>query len=57
MPTKAPLPIKQPLNSIGAPSEAKAIRAELEELYGVSKSFLELNGPLLSGGNGMELYQ
>jgi len=55
MPTKAPLPMKQPLHSIEAQLEAKAIRIELEELYGVSKSFFELNGPLLTGGSGTEL--
>ena len=47
--------MKQPLHSIEAQLEAKAIRIELEELYGVSKSFFELNGPLLTGGSGTEL--
>ena len=47
--------MKQPLHSIEAQFEAKAIRIELEELYGVSKSSFELNGPLLTGGNETEL--
>jgi hypothetical protein len=38
MPTRAPLPKNQLPHSIESPLEAKAIRIELEELYGLSKS-------------------
>ena len=39
--------MKQPLHSIEVQFEATAIRIELDELYGASKSFFELNGPSL----------
>jgi len=38
MPTKAPLPKEQLPHSMETTFEAKAIRIELEELYGISKS-------------------